>query len=250
MTQRRPSHRQTLLLGVLVLAGWIWDLLLGGGKAHSIGWLVALLLVVGISALTVRSRKKLDVLDPVPETTPNQGRSAKNHSALQAESSSQTFEVRPVEPDELAGLIDIELAADKLFEVAGYGATPGTATIEELQSAAALMVAGRPAVGYIWVEIVDGLAHIQGLSVKPKQMKRGVGGSLLEAACEWAREHDYPAITLCTFAEVPWNAPYYARRGFVEVDELSPGLTALRAGENEIGLDAIGRRIAMRRECT
>lgn len=243
MTQRRPSHRQTLLLGGIVLAGWVWDLLLGGGKAHSIGWLVALLLVVGISTLTVRSRTKVDALEPVPDAAPME-----IQPVTLGESSSELFEVRPGEPDELAGLIGVEAAADKLFEVAGYGTTPGRATVEELQSAAALRVAGRPAVGYVRIEIVDGLAHIEGLSVTPKQMKRGIGSSLVDAACEWARAQGYPAITLCTFADVPWNGPYYTRRGFVELDKLTPGLQALRVHEAELGLDAMGRRIAMRRE--
>ena len=56
-------------------------------------------------------------------------------------------------------------------------------------------------------------------------------------------------LTLTTFAEVPWNAPYYARIGFrVLADaELSPGLRAIRAHEAALGLDR-WPRVCMRRE--
>ncbi|BFV60853.1 hypothetical protein KCMC57_up59570 [Kitasatospora sp. CMC57] len=49
----------------------------------------------------------------------------------------------------------------------------------------------------------------------------------------------FPALTLTTFAEVPWNAPYYVRCGFevIEGDEVGPGLRAIRAREAAHGLD-------------
>jgi len=55
-------------------------------------------------------------------------------------------------------------------------------------------------------------------------------------------------MTLCTFAEIEWNAPFYAKRGFVPLAQLTPGLKELRDWERDIGLDAVGRRIVMRRE--
>ena len=58
----------------------------------------------------------------------------------------------------------------------------------------------------------------------------------------------YPAITLTTYADVPWNAPYYARRGFVEISEFGPGLRAEREREQQLGLDEVGPRVVMRRD--
>jgi hypothetical protein len=57
-------------------------------------------------------------------------------------------------------------------------------------------------------------------------------------------------VTLCTFGDVAWNGPFYARHGFVEVppDELTPGLVALRDEEAREGMDAMGRRVVMRRD--
>jgi hypothetical protein len=54
-------------------------------------------------------------------------------------------------------------------------------------------------------------------------------------------------MTLTTFRDVPWNAPFYARRGFAEVLDPSPGLAAVRDRERSLGLDAAGPRIVMRR---
>ena len=57
-----------------------------------------------------------------------------------------------------------------------------------------------------------------------------------------------PALTLTTFAEVPWNAPYYARCGFTVLDEsaIGPDLRAVRAREADHGLDR-WPRVCMRR---
>jgi ribosomal protein S18 acetylase RimI-like enzyme len=122
---------------------------------------------------------------------------------------------------------------------------PGGPTVEELEAARVVLVAGRPPVGFAQVDELGGLAHLAELDVAPGRMRQGIGSALLESACVWAREHGYRAITLTTFADVPWNAPFYAARGFVEVDELSPELAEVRDWERARGLDALGRRIAM-----
>jgi hypothetical protein len=48
-----------------------------------------------------------------------------------------------------------------------------------------------------------------------------------------------PALTLTTFTQVPWNAPYYARCGFRLLDDdfLAPGLRKIREHEAALGLD-------------
>ncbi|MGC3003056.1 GNAT family N-acetyltransferase, partial [Streptomyces sp. G35A] len=50
---------------------------------------------------------------------------------------------------------------------------------------------------------------------------------------------DGRADVLTTFAEVPWNAPYYARLGFRPLTgpDLTPGLRRIRAEELGHGLD-------------
>nr|WP_247712081.1 GNAT family N-acetyltransferase [Qipengyuania qiaonensis] len=60
--------------------------------------------------------------------------------------------------------------------------------------------------------------HLHELSVSMRHQGRGIGATLLEALAIDARNAGYRAITLSTFRDVPWNAPFYARRGFVEID--------------------------------
>lgn len=160
------------------------------------------------------------------------------------------LEVRPAASSDLPGLPELETRSDVVFAVAGFGPLPPAADVATYAASAALFVAGRPAVGLARVEMVDGLAHLEQLSVLPSHMRRGVGTALLERACTWAAETGHAAVTLCTFADVAWNGPFYARHGFVElpVERWTPGLAALRAEETEQGMDAMGRRVVMRRE--
>ena len=158
--------------------------------------------------------------------------------------------VRPAEPDELALLPEIDERSESLFRVAGIylPSTGADGDDVELANAAKVLVVGRPPVGFAQVEICDGLAHLRELAVLPSHMRQGYGTQLLEAACAWARAEGYPAMTLTTFVDVSWNAPYYRRRGFVDLAELTPGLLAIRENEKAMGLDELGPRIAMRRE--
>ena len=160
------------------------------------------------------------------------------------------LDVRPAGADDLAGLPELETRADTVFAVAGFPPLPPAADVATYAGSAALFVAGRPAVGLARVEIVDGHAHLEQLAVVPSHMRRGVGTALLDAACDWAAARGHAEITLCTFADVAWNGPFYARHGFVELppEAWTPGLAALREGEQQHGLDAMGRRIVMRRE--
>ncbi|MEY2431026.1 MAG: hypothetical protein QOC92_751 [Acidimicrobiaceae bacterium] len=112
-----------------------------------------------------------------------------------------------------------------------------------------VMVQEDAIVGYALVDIVDGLAHLEQLSVDPRHGRRGYGAALLAHVREWARDHPLAAVTLTTFEHVPWNAPYYARHGFRVLDdhELGPELRQLRASEARQGLDP-ALRVCMRSE--
>jgi hypothetical protein len=55
-------------------------------------------------------------------------------------------------------------------------------------------------------------------------------------------------LTLTTFADVPWNAPYYARLGFeiTPPNKITPGLREIRQYEAAAGLDAWPRVVMSR----
>jgi GNAT superfamily N-acetyltransferase len=108
----------------------------------------------------------------------------------------------------------------------------------------------RP-VGYLLAAIVDGCAHVEQVSVVAACRGRGLGAALLEHLAGVARAEERPALTLTTFRDVPWNAPYYRRLGFtvVEPAEQGPELRALVAEEAE-RIPGEAPRVAMRRNLT
>lgn len=106
----------------------------------------------------------------------------------------------------------------------------------------------KPA-AYLIADLVDGNVHVEQVSVHPDHAGHGVGRSLLEHLAVRATADGVPALTLTTFTQVPWNAPYYARCGFRRLDpaELTPGLWAIREWEGARGLDR-WPRVCMRRD--
>nr|QZD55812.1 GNAT family N-acetyltransferase [Glycomyces sp. TRM65418] len=96
----------------------------------------------------------------------------------------------------------------------------------------------RP-VAYLIAEPVDGALHIEQVSVHPDWAHRRIGRRLIEHAAGHAAAQDMEALTLTTFTEVAWNAPYYARCGFepIPANSLTPGLRKIRDREAAHGLD-------------
>jgi len=165
------------------------------------------------------------------------------------------FSVRPARAEEMAGLPALEHAADAVFEQYGIWPLPQLpdAAHEAFEAgfadAAAVLVAGRPPVGFARLELVGGVPHLEQLSVDPAFGRRGLGTALVRGCCDWAARAGFAELTLTTFAQVPFNAPFYARLGFTVIDDaaLPAGLARLRRREAEMGLDALGPRVAMRR---
>ena len=101
-------------------------------------------------------------------------------------------------------------------------------------------------VGFALARIVGGVAHLEEMDVHPDCSRQGIGSRLLDAVIEWARGGGYPGLTLITFRHLPWNAPFYERHGFTQIDETenSVELCNLLREEAEAGLDA-HNRVAM-----
>ena len=102
-------------------------------------------------------------------------------------------------------------------------------------------------VGYVRVGELDGNVHVEQISVLPNSQGSGVGRELLERVRAWAKATDHPAITLSTFADVPWNRPLYEHLGFVVLseEEIEPELRSVRQEEAAHGLDP-ATRVCMR----
>ena len=159
------------------------------------------------------------------------------------------FEIRRARAEDVAVLPQIEHLAGLLFatceeDLGLSDDMPGQLidleTFAQAQQAGFLWVAvaGDEVIGFALVSEVGGCAHLDELDVLPEHGRRGAGSALVAAVCEWATGEGYAAVTLRTFRDVPWNAPFYERRGFrsVESAALSPGHVALEARERERGL--------------
>lgn len=156
--------------------------------------------------------------------------------------------VRPVEDDEADLVEGIEEGSDRLLEP--FGAWPLPASRPEAKAAerartAATLVAGRPPVGFVRIEVVDGHSHLGQLSVLPEYGQMGIGTSLVVAACDWARRRGDRLTTLTTFADIPFNAPLYRRLGFRQLagEEIGPELG--RIISDEADLERFGGRVTM-----
>jgi GNAT superfamily N-acetyltransferase len=165
--------------------------------------------------------------------------------------------IRPAQTNELPALQVIEQAAGQPFADIGMSEIaldepPPLPVLSASEQAGLLWVAADEAdepVAYLMAHVVDGCLHIEQVSVHPDSAHRRIGRALIEHAASRAAADDLTALTLTTFAFVPWNAPYYARCGFriLDDDELTPGLRAIRQHEAELGLDK-WPRVCMRRD--
>ncbi len=155
--------------------------------------------------------------------------------------------IRPVRADELAMLPAVEAAADTMFAPFDHGAFPGPGTPEDFAAALVVFVAGDPPVGLCRIDAVGKGTHLEQLSVHPEHGRRGLGRCLLRAGIEWAEARGYPELTLTTYRDVPWNGPFYASEGFVEIAPADDWLVAHGLDPEEPVMARYGTRIVMAR---
>lgn len=118
---------------------------------------------------------------------------------------------------------------------------------------------GILALGFSWVAVDTSSQTIAGetieadffvgeVSVRKIHQQKGIGSKLFETALTEATSLGVPSATLTTFIDVPWNAPYYERLGFVILpsDMLSRYLKRILQEEKAAGLP-LERRCAMRK---
>lgn len=85
--------------------------------------------------------------------------------------------------------------------------------------------------------------YIEQIDVDPAHAGKRIGARLLAAVAARGK-----ALTLSTFRDIPWNAPWYRRLGFIDLadDALPPLLRRIRAHHIARGLDE-SLRVFMRR---
>ncbi|MDX7999557.1 GNAT family N-acetyltransferase [Xenorhabdus sp. Reich] len=103
-------------------------------------------------------------------------------------------------------------------------------------------------IGFILVKPLDDALHIMELSVHEDWQRRGIGKALIEKVIQVAEQRHLKAVTLTTFRQVNWNAPFYHRLGFNILDsqQITEGLQQILKNEIDYGF-AEEQRCAMKR---
>lgn len=104
---------------------------------------------------------------------------------------------------------------------------------------------GEKPVGYALLEFRDYAALLAQIDVHPDHGGKGLGAALVGRVVAEAMKKGVRGLYLTTFADVRWNAPFYAKCGFVELreDEAPEFIKTILREEREHGLT---NRVAMR----
>lgn len=148
--------------------------------------------------------------------------------------------LRPGRTADIFRLQEIERAAAELFrdsdliDIDVMSVIPmgdHIACIEEGISIVAEI--GSRIVGFVIGEMHGAVAYLRELDVDPHFQRRGLGARLVRAYVDAARTRSAQAIYLSTFRDPPWNAPFYRRLGFADVDRADylPWMTEMEAAQ-------------------
>lgn len=154
-------------------------------------------------------------------------------------------------------LLLIENRAAELFRAHGYPSVadhpfPDVAAFREMLAGheAWVAVAGTADLaGYAVAGPLGRYLHLRELSVDPTYGRRGMGTALVRHVLAKAREGGHSGVTLTTFRDVPFNAPFYSRLGFEELplESADEALRATFLQEVPEGIDASERLLMLRR---
>jgi GNAT superfamily N-acetyltransferase len=167
------------------------------------------------------------------------------------------YVVRTAREGDLPKLAAIEQRASHLFADTPHAFLIGAPTLStqilaRQHALGAVWVAthgeaGEP-VGFAVAGTLGDEAYLYEVDVDPEHGRRGLGRELVEAAVAWARGAGHATMTLSTFVDVPWNAPFYETLGFRAVPDadLTPAMVETRFFEAKAGF-LVDRRVFMRR---
>ncbi len=174
-------------------------------------------------------------------------------STGQAILAAMTIRIRPTTLSDVAALSAIERAAAGRFRdipelawLADGEVIPAEQHLDYAERGLSwLALANDQPVGFVLAEAHPSSLFIVELSVDLDWQGKGIGRQLIARVADCARKRGLTALTLTTFRDVPWNAPFYARLGFEMMTRLTPELREKREEETAHGL-AYDSRCAMR----
>ena len=105
-------------------------------------------------------------------------------------------------------------------------------------------------VGFALATPKDDRAHLLEFAVAPKQQGRGCGARLIAAVEAWPQESGFTEMTLTTYRDVQWNAPFFRSLGYelIEIGSDRPELAEVIADEQRSAFHGALRKSFVRRK--
>ena len=155
--------------------------------------------------------------------------------------------IRPTLTRDIPRLAEVERSAAQAFASLPALAWLAAGDVLDITTHQACVDAGATwqILGFACAGYEQQALHIHEISVRREAQGQGIGRKLLDQLVAVARASGARELTLTTFADVPWNAPFYRRYGFETLDEglLCARLRQILASEAAHGLKG---RCAMR----
>ncbi len=104
-------------------------------------------------------------------------------------------------------------------------------------------------VGFIMTQQLPESVFIHELSVSKDWQNKGIGKLLIQTVKNEAKLQQFNAVTLTTFRDVPWNAPYYQRLGFHILLEHQIPYSLQQILDNEVEHGGFAREMRCAMKC-
>ncbi len=161
---------------------------------------------------------------------------------------------RAARPDEVETIRAIERASAQRFigimdALAADEPSPAGVLAARIADDGLLVATdGDELAAFVMFRTVEDRAYVEQIDVLPVHEGRRIGAALLDVVSGRARKAGLKGLSLSTFKEVPWNAPYYRWLGFTDVadDALTPAMRAIREENLARGLDEDARVFMVR----
>ncbi|MFN7164978.1 MAG: GNAT family N-acetyltransferase [Hyphomonas sp.] len=136
------------------------------------------------------------------------------------------YSISGVAAEEIPALIAIDLAASQLFAGTGMLAEEELSDHVPAEVFEAAMPLGHVFVardrkgvpaGFVMTSLRGDTLYLDQVSVHPDHGRRGLGAALIRRVFEDAGDRGLKTVTLSTFRDLPWNAPFYRTLGFREL---------------------------------
>lgn len=164
------------------------------------------------------------------------------------------FTIRSTEIADIPQLERVELSAGSIFRETDFAFVADHPPVTPEEHAAAIVIGlhsiaeiAGTAIGFTYGKPIDDAVYIAELCVARPYQRQGIGRALMAAAEDHARAAGAARLTLTTYRDIPWNAPFYRAIGFIEADPLPPQLEKQLRHEADAGHDPT-RRYGMVKE--